>query len=494
MTELNDSTSIHRDNDNNARLAFQNELQEGTHQRLQAYQVAQAKPFSLKPEACPVSREYNLFINTAARNMFNATASVDVQKLLNKHNCAIKTPADAIAKANSELEKHDYFTYVMTPKQVQELNEATTGRYAGIGIDYANAPETPAVAAVMAKDHPPTPPQKTKAGKPPVIHEYPTIDGVIENTPAQRSGLQQGDVITKINGKSVRDLPPDAVGELLSGRINTHVNLSLVRDGVEIKRRLTRAEIDAPTVSKPVDKGDGVFHIRISSFGREDTAVKLQEAIEKNPDAKGFVIDVRDNPGGLFDAAIETSSLFISKGLIMSTRERLNSDPQNPVYETKIYGKGEEEGNYIHTTYSDNRASTREFQKTMPNVVNGRPVVLMYDGDSASASEIVAGALHDSAENVTTLGTKSYGKGTAQTIFTRNMPAGTNLKVTTLRYYTPSGFWPGDADKNKIGLTPDITVPNPAGVKLGREGDLQLAEAVRIAKQKVAERALTMKP
>ena len=116
--------------------------------------------------------------------------------------------------------------------------------------------------------------------------------------------------------------------------------------------------------------------------------------------------------------------------------------------------------------------------------VGDRPVVLLQNGNSASAAEIFTGALHDTGK-ITTLGEKSFGKGIGQTIIPY-MPHGTDLKITSLHYNTPSGLWPGDAGKNKIGIQPDIVVKQPEGAKLGSPEDLQLAEAVKLLKQKLA--------
>lgn len=505
-----------------ARVSFLTELQDGAKFQVRMVPSADEHPKgagTADAKACRQSMEYRDFINTAAENMFDLKALGDLRSLISKHDCQIKTTADAIRFAEVELSKTgDRYNHILSKQEVKAFADETSGRFGGIGVFLVSTPERGSLASAVAaaagaavatdrnaraaafsaglnattsgsaeqakaKDVSQTAATDTSAANTSKQHSFARIDEVIRNTPAEKVGLLKGDVITHVNGKSVRDMDPEQVGNLLRGRLNSQVSLNLIRDGHEIHRDIRRGMIDANTVGEPSDKGDGVIYIRIRNFHRSDTAEKVQAALEKNPSAKGFVIDVRNNPGGLVDAAVDTSALFIERGTIMRTRERVRSTPEAPVFAETHYYKGSS-GTVAEVTYSDGRTPELRKLPSIPDVIKGRPVVVLTDNDTASAGEIFAGASHDSGKNVSTLGVRTYGKGIGQSIFPL-MPGGTNLKVTDMRYYTPSGKWPGDADKQRPGLEPDKTVANPENVDFNSPEDAQLIAGVELVKEKL---------
>ncbi len=246
----------------------------------------------------------------------------------------------------------------------------------------------------------------------------------IYDTPAEKAGLQPGDFITNIDGKSVRGMPLNEAVDLMRGKVNTDIKLTIVRKGEQapFDVTLTRAVIKIQSV-RPQVKND-VGYIRITKFS-EQTYSGLQRAIEEQkkeigPKLKGFVIDLRNNPGGLLDQAIAVSDAFLNKGEIVSTRPR---DTKN----------------------------TERYNAKEGDLANNLPIVVLINDGSASASEIVAGALQDHGRAII-MGTRSFGKGSVQTILP--MPGHVALRLTTARYYTPSG-----RSIQEVGIVPDIIVP-----------------------------------
>ncbi|WP_265516286.1 S41 family peptidase [Nitratireductor luteus] len=267
----------------------------------------------------------------------------------------------------------------------------------------------------------------------------------IDDTPAARAGILPGDLIEKIDGEEVRGMSLNDAVDKMRGLVNTPIELSILREGQvqPLKITIVRDIIKVKAVKHRVE-GD-IGYMKITSF-TEKTMDDLRAAIDaiksEVPDdkLKGYVLDLRLNPGGLLDQAVNVSDAFLDRGEIVSTRGRQPND-------------------------------ISRFGSRPGDLTDGKPVVVLINGGSASASEIVAGALQDH-RRATILGTQSFGKGSVQTI----IPLGENgaLRLTTALYYTPSG----QSIQGK-GITPDIKVEQPlpeelAGRDLSRgESDLR---------------------
>ncbi len=246
----------------------------------------------------------------------------------------------------------------------------------------------------------------------------------IDETPAARAGVQAGDLIVEIDGQQVMGLSLNDAVEKMRGRVGTPITLTIVRSGAPepLRLTLTRDIIQIRSVRSRIENGN-VGYIRMSAFNAQ-TFPGLQKAfqdIDKEAGNKliGYVLDLRNNPGGLLDQAISVSDAFLDKGEIVSTRGRKPED-------------------------------TRRDNATPGDLAKGLPVVVLINGGSASASEIVAGALQDHKRAIV-MGTQSFGKGSVQTLL--DVPGGGSIKLTTARYYTPSG-----ASIQGTGITPDIVV------------------------------------
>ncbi|MCG2633456.1 MAG: S41 family peptidase [Gammaproteobacteria bacterium] len=244
----------------------------------------------------------------------------------------------------------------------------------------------------------------------------------IDDTPAHRAGVEAGDLVIRLDDTPVKGLSLTDAVKLMRGKPGTDITLTIAREGADgpIEITITRAIIQIRSVrSRTLEPGFG--YIRISQF-QVNTGAKLEEALrslkaEQDGKLDGLVLDLRNNPGGVLSAAVDVSNAFLTSGLVVYTEGR---DAQN----------------------------RQEYSASGSDQLNGAPLVVLINGGSASASEIVAGALHDHQRAVL-MGQQSFGKGSVQTILPMNND--TAIKLTTARYYTPSG-----TSIQAKGIAPDI--------------------------------------
>jgi carboxyl-terminal processing protease len=263
----------------------------------------------------------------------------------------------------------------------------------------------------------------------------------IDDTPAYKAGIKAGDLITHLDGKPVLGLSLNDAVDKMRGKVGTAIEITVRREGTAepLKFKITRDVIRIKSVRSSLY--DNVGYIRITTFNAQ-TDPGLKKALEdikkeKGKDLLGIVVDLRNNPGGLLDQAIAVADDFLDQGEIVSTRGR-------------------------------NEEDTKRDNATPGDLAEGLPVVVLINGGSASASEIVAGALQDHRRAVL-LGTKSFGKGSVQTII--SMPGNTAIRLTTARYYTPSG-----RSIQAKGIEPDIVVPQSKLENL-ENSDMGISEA-----------------
>ena len=244
----------------------------------------------------------------------------------------------------------------------------------------------------------------------------------IDETPAFRAGVQAGDYITHLDGEAVLGLTLAEAVERMRGPVDSDIVVTIRREDVEpFDVTITRAVIKIRSVRSRVE--DNVGYLRVTAFN-EQTSPSLKRAIERikdevGGDLEGFVLDLRNNPGGLLDEAVAVSDTFLDKGEIVSTRGRDSDD-------------------------------TQRFNANSGDMIDGLPIVVLINGGSASASEIVAGALQDHRRAIV-MGTQSFGKGSVQTIIPLSGHGA--MRLTTARYYTPSG-----TSIQATGIKPDIEV------------------------------------
>jgi carboxyl-terminal processing protease len=269
----------------------------------------------------------------------------------------------------------------------------------------------------------------------------------IDDTPAAKAGVMANDIITHLEDEPVQGLTLNQAVEKMRGPVNTKIRLKIMRKGQDkpVEVSITRDIIRVRAVRSRVE-GEDVGYIRITQFN-EQTTDNLKKAIadfETQVPAnklKGYVIDMRNNPGGLLDQAISVSDAFLEKGEIVSTRGR-------------------------------NAEETQRFNARAGDLTKGKPVIVLINGGSASASEIVAGALQDH-KRATVLGSRSFGKGSVQTIIPLGAGNGA-LRLTTARYYTPSG-----KSIQAKGISPDIEVLQDVPEELKARSDTKGESSLR---------------
>jgi carboxyl-terminal processing protease len=276
-------------------------------------------------------------------------------------------------------ELNDPYSELLPPKESELFNRNTGGRYGGTGMLLGS----PSKGIVI-------------------------VDRVFPNTPAEDGGVREGDRIVSVDSVPVSTIPFESVSDKLRGEIGTKVNVVYARPGVTepIKLRFTRREVHIPAVTYATLVGDHIGYVPLQTFNEnaaDETSAAIESLIKQG--ARGIVLDMRDNGGGIVEQALETASLFLKPGQdIVSVRAR------NQPTETS-------------------RAEGKRLDRQIP-------LVVLVDGGSASATEIVAGALQDH-DRALIIGTTSFGKGLVQSVYRLN--GGYNLKLTTGKWYTPSG-------------------------------------------------------
>jgi carboxyl-terminal processing protease len=254
---------------------------------------------------------------------------------------------------------------------------------------------------------------------------YVKIVSPLDGTPGYNAGLKAGDLITHIDGNNVLGLTLDEAVDLMRGSVATNVKLKIRREGDKkaLEFTITRAVIKLTAVKGCYLYESNIGYLRVTTFNGQTTSglVKNIERIKKNKELKGFILDLRNNPGGLLYQAISVSDMFLFEGEIVSTRGRDPTDIES---------------------YNARKDNT---------IIKEKPLAVLINNGSASASEIVAGALqHHKRAKI--IGTKSFGKGSVQTIFALGKEYG-GMKLTTARYYTPNG-----TSIQAKGIVPDITI------------------------------------
>jgi len=238
-----------------------------------------------------------------------------------------------------------------------------------------------------------------------------TVISPMDNSPAKKAGIRAGDIISKINGEEVSSISPDKISRRLRGPVGTQIEISIKRPGYanEITMTLTRAEIVIEDVTFFDFIQPGIAYVRLTGF-TEKAAAELTQAIndlKKRQEIKAFILDLRGNSGGLLESAVEVAGIFLPK--------------DTPVVSTKGFRDGEN----TFPTHSD-------------AILPYTPLAVLVDGGSASASEIVAGALQD-LDRAILIGTQTFGKGLVQKVYNIDKNSSTKVKVTTAKYYIPSG-------------------------------------------------------
>jgi len=338
-------------------------------------------------------------------------------------NGSYASPESAYAALRATLNQlDDPYTRFLDPAQYQSLTNQTRGELSGIGMRLRHDQAQNRIV----------------------------VDQTMADSPAMKAGIQNGDVILAIDGQSTQEMDVSRAAELIRGEVGTRVTLRLSRNEKEFEQTLTREQIEVPSVSY-IRRQEGnreIGYIRLSQFTAH-AAREMRDAIRTlNPDVDGFVLDLRGNPGGLLNSSIDIARMWIDEGTIVKTVDRENHDLELKANSTAL------------TTL---------------------PLVVLVDQNSASSSEILAGALQDNRRGVI-VGRQTFGKALVQSLHA--LEDGSGVAVTIAHYYTPNG-----TDISKRGLTPDVAVDlnpeqqvslasNPEQV--GTDGDPQYVQAIEL--------------
>ena len=318
---------------------------------------------------------------------------------------------------NGVLQSLDPYSAYMSPELFKEMQTDTRGEFGGLGIEIG-----------------------MEAGVVKVISP-------IDDTPAEKAGIKAGDYIVKIGKEQVQGKSLMEAVKLMRGPVGTSIDLTVRRKDVKkpLEFTITRKIIEVQSVSSEIiSKEKNIGYIRLKSFNEnsDNQFLKSIKKFEKNPKIKGYAIDLRNNPGGLLTQAINITDFFLDDGEIVSTKGRKISE-------------------------------TRKFFARRGDEVNGKPVIVLINNGSASASEIFAGALKDHKRAII-LGESSYGKGSVQSIIP--LKNGGGMRLTISKYYLPSGKSISD-----VGVTPDIVVEETGDdFKIRSEKDNQLNYAIKL--------------
>lgn len=332
----------------------------------------------------------------------------------NKYQNKLETPEDAYVAIETMLTSlNDPYTRFLDPKEFAEETSSIKGSLKGIGVQIG-----------------------LKDGNLVVIEP-------VVGSPADKAGLQADDRILEINGVSTKGISIEKAADQIRGEIGTNVKLLVKRKDSELTFNVTRAEIEVKAVTtKPpieVKVPDDIQYIRLSSFISKNASSEIRDILVKSRDKKGYILDLRSNPGGLLSNAVIMSRMFLRPNeVIVSTVDR--------------YGY-------------------KETVKSSGGKITNKPLVVLINKGSASASEIFSGAMKDN-HRATIVGEQSFGKGLVQEI--NKLPDDAGVNITIQRYLTPSGN-----DIHKKGITPDVVV-KLTDENIKNKDDVQLKEAIKI--------------
>lgn len=338
--------------------------------------------------------------------------------------------ADAYKAIRKMLEKlEDPYTRFMDPEEFKSLQVETSGELTGIGIQIA-------------------PDEKTKRI---------TVISPMEGTPAAAAGILAKDIVDKVDGKSTKGMDINDVVSLIRGKPGTEVTITVLRNNQQKEFRVKRARIEVHPVRYSYQKTPtgGIGYIRLVQFSA-NAGAEMRNAIKdlESKKVNGYILDLRSNPGGLLFSSVEIAQMWLNEGTIVSTVDRQGQ---------------------------------RDLEKANSRALTNKPLVVLVDGGSASASEILSGALQDN-KRATLVGTKTFGKGLVQSV--RPLGDGSGMAVTIAKYFTPKG-----RDINHAGIAPDIVLELTEKqkqqlvsdrTKVGTPGDPQYDKALSVLNQKIA--------
>ncbi len=339
----------------------------------------------------------------------------------------------------------DEYTWVRSPEEVAGDSADTSDSFSGIGITTGNS----ATGVV--------------------------IRSVFQRGAAEKAGLKPRDLITHIDGEFAGGLDDGEVIRRIRGNINTIVRLGVTRGGEDWVYEVVRQTIADPSITTQI-LPNGVGYLRMESFNQLSTVRQMRRALRKllAASCSALVLDMRGNSGGYIEFALDCASMFLDNAALCFITDRVDGESRHQV--TAHYCGRREDVTLVEGAPSAVDKWVRNSRRW--RVPASLPVAVLVDAGTASAAELFTGALKDNSRAIV-VGTRTFGKGIGQTTF--EMPMGTDVVVTSLHYRTPAGIWPGDAQRLRPRLRPNITVRGSVRLWAGGfEQDKQLRVACRL--------------
>lgn len=401
---------------------------------------------------CPSNPVYEQALKNASDLFYDQSKTGPFKSESNKHNCEIKTHQDAVDAANKVLETAgDPFTHVMSRTEAEQMQKEIKGdvSISGIGVqvisdkaDTANGGKTTGATVAL----------------------------VFPGGPADQAGFKAGDRILSVNGKSTAGMPLDEIVKMLKGPEET-IKVTVDRNGESKELTPTRAKFNFPPIVS--EKVDDVLYVKLFSFMDDRTDEALWDKMLENKDAKAYIIDLRGNLGGRVDELYQVVSLLMANGKVFDQEDRMptRSGPKTEKLSVSLTR------DFVEFSATD--GSKMKVPRN-PNLAGNKPIVVLTDNFSASASELFVGAMKDN-HRATIVGENTWGKGVGQVVIP--ISDGAMVAVTNTRYLNPSGHWSGDGHSpDRKGIAPDIEVKQDSGVIPLSKDDKQFQKALEVAK------------
>ncbi|MBX9879681.1 MAG: PDZ domain-containing protein [Candidatus Obscuribacterales bacterium] len=378
----------------------------------------------------------------------------DWSKWEHKFDDRINSKVDGIKYAQKMTESlEDPYTRVLDEKETQDEANSMQGKFLGVGIQF-NAAQNEKGEVIQNKDKESMPNIDSKS--------HPVVFRVFKDTPAFAAGIKSGDSVVSVNGKSTVGFSQKQLVDNIRGPENTYVTLELQRGDKVLAVKVQRRKFDIPSVEYHT-LPDNLGYLKINSFISASVGNECLKALKAMKNCRGIVLDLRDNPGGQVSSAKDVMALFEDGGVLMRIRERQGG-------------------------FTSEGALT--IDNSMPHIASNTPLVVLVNGNSASAAEIVSGALHDN-RHVKLVGTKTFGKGLMQGVFPLKSAKDVLLHVTIAQWLTPNGVCPGSG-RTKIeepsGLPADVTCEPGPKFEYDSPKDNQLHRAIEVLKEEMSKK------
>ncbi|MBS2010275.1 MAG: PDZ domain-containing protein [Cyanobacteria bacterium SZAS TMP-1] len=391
-----------------------------------------------------------------------------------KYDGQIKTDEDAVKFSNEMLKSTgDHYARLFSAEESRAASLDANEHFVGIGVKLKPQLDSSG-EPVMAPNKDDGPLMAVDADGNPLLED------IIAGGPAEKAGLKAGDAIAAVDGRSLKNATMLGMRKEIAGKEGETITLTVVRKGQTLPPvKVTRAQVKQEKLSYKMltaPNGKSIGYIRLEDFMDVNAPEEMDAALKALPTDR-LIIDLRSNPGGLMPICLQLASMFVDQGTLVSTRTRIH----DAGYETTRFVL-QKDGMAVVTTDEDSGKVSTVMQDRLEPIASGKQVIILVDGNSASAAEMFTAALQQNGR-ATVVGEQSFGKGIGQTVM--RFPNGTEFHVTTFRYFTPNGFWLGNGGNGaqsheQFGITPDHKVPfnKVKGARYGSPLDNQLNFAI----------------